>query len=741
MVKSSLRELLYGHAGRAIYNEQYDDWSLGRDGKTFHQLPQLGKTKRLLKGTGDLAAEETVLDTARDEEDRYDRSLKRCIELLIRGYPELAPAHRLLGVEHRVSERIAKGVAKYDPAKGNLIAYGSVSNMHEDDDGHVSFVPLLALPGGRCGEALRLVRLEEQTHGWEKEYEGRELEPLSPSREVGWWVGKGAPILHIVFAESLDDTGSDFLAVRLQGVTIILEPCYERRMIPPSGASLDRPYPPSRVHAKPVFEITPESSLSGVHADVSFNPWDHEQFATVDDQGYWAIFGVDKVHKKGKLRQHELQGHGHSGKFDWEEGLEDEDIILEPDGWGRIFWAGSETTLVVCIRQQIVILDMETKTVTPVKLPELYGMRPGIHLDCLRCPGKPQWFFLLTTKQLIWFEVLDLDLNDAAVGRRKEKTKILHSTRHFRNPLDISLHLKVLVEDDNILVLLASRFNEAVTCFRFNTSSDRFLLPGWASDPTPLTLPVPKKARSSLLDFSIVPVQAVGADAEEIISEEEETSSDDEEEEIWELPSQAVEHEDLDDDDEDMVDERAVPDPPRFYGLQILKRDFSLNHVMLQSKPDKDSKVHSNPPTPLLQSIETHSATGRVGSLRRSWEPRDEMDDFIVEDDIELERAKYWDPISEEIPRFKVTYKKKNPQTKKQLFENRKRGPTLNKERVMHKMCQSLRQGDTTLLWEDLEAITSDLEGLVLAREEGLGLPSVTLTDPVHSKGVGYHQS
>jgi RNA polymerase I-specific transcription initiation factor RRN6 len=441
MVNNTLRDLLYGHPGQLRYSHETKTWIFGRDFATVHELLQLGTFRPLLQGIGRLGGEPTVRQTAKSEEDRYGRSLSRSIALLIRAYPELAPAHPLLSVAHRVSEIVAAGVGKFDPAKGQLIAYGSVLSKELLHAGP-SHVPLLAVPGGRCGEALRLARLQQQPHGWE--WEDHCLEFFGPSEEVGWWAGKGAPILQVLFAELLDEeTGASLLAVRLPGVTIILEACHEHWLMPSSGVGVDCTYAPSRVHVEPLFEVGPATCKStGTHVDVAFNPWGHGQFAVVDDKGQWAVFGSPNIHSHARLRSHRLLHAGCIISSLWEEQLEEDEPFMEVDGWARILWAGSGSTILVCLRQQISTINMKSGTLADVKLPDTLGLSQSFHLDCLRCPLHPSWVFLLTTEQIIWIEVSALE-DDTGMEPSK-RAKVIHSTRHFRDQRDTTLYMKII---------------------------------------------------------------------------------------------------------------------------------------------------------------------------------------------------------------------------------------------------------------------------------------------------------
>lgn len=258
MVESTLADQSYGHFGQPVYDVQNKRWIFGRRAiKSWHYRP-LGKIKRTVTGTKEVQKEET--STRRENAERVGeksgRALAKEIRLVVQGNPELQAAEDILGPLIRASEAVVAAVERYDSAVGDILAFGTAA-VSDGQNRHYK-TRLLAIPGGDCGEMLRLIRLETESYGWSGQ-EARLMVP-SPSEGIGYWMGKGAPIQHICMPEILSqgDAGS-FLAVRLSGTTMIFRPRYRATLVPPAGIHPGCTLPPSRVDANLLLEISPRT--------------------------------------------------------------------------------------------------------------------------------------------------------------------------------------------------------------------------------------------------------------------------------------------------------------------------------------------------------------------------------------------------------------------------------------------------------------------------------------------------
>jgi RNA polymerase I-specific transcription initiation factor RRN6 len=441
MVDDSMLDLKYGHFGPSAYDIEKRSWNFGRHIGDVHEIYLAGNFRPFLKATRPFDARESVRDEAEQQQQRYTRQLEFGVSNLVRTHPELAPARPLLSTLHRVSEAVSTTTAGYDPANGHVIAYGYV--FADGYENRKKRVHLLAVPGGRNGEALRLVRLRKQPYGWQPG--GETLDLPSPVDEVGWWMGKGAPIQQICFAEPLrEHDRTSLLAVRLSGCIVILNPRYHIGLVPPAGVSVDCIYPPSRVGADILFEITPSCAHGGIHVDVSFNPWNHKEIAVIDHDGKWTVFRIDRLNKRSKFRVPTLIRTGH---------IKDQvfanvprDLLTEDafrdDGWARILWAGNSSSIIICTRLRIASFNFKSEIASELLLPSTKGLPNGCHLDLVRCPNRPHWVFLLTTEHILWVDVSELD--DDLMDKRYNRARVILCTRHFRSPSDITLSMQVV---------------------------------------------------------------------------------------------------------------------------------------------------------------------------------------------------------------------------------------------------------------------------------------------------------
>lgn len=355
--------------------------------------------------------------------------------------PEVGPASGVLSLLNRDSNK-----AMADACPSTLLAVGLASDI--DKVSSTRKLHILALPGGKAGNLLRLIKPRVEGLGWEG-HNGIKLRVLDPaSSEECYWLGKGGPIRHISFGVDTEGLTS-WLAVRRPESTAILRPLFRRL---PVTSTLPKDFlernKPSRLC--PNHILTLESSRTGgrAHADVSFNPWYVRQFAVVDQQGYWSIWDIEGQKRKrvtfeaipGKF------GHVHDG-WNMEQGSKP---LKNADGWGRILWAANVSTLVVCDRRSIAVFSLKEQ---PKRLfsPDLINVTSTDWiLDVKRSLTKADQIFVLTTTQIFWVQITAVG-EDGDNESRDVGSKILLSCRHFRHGEDDALKLEIVEEDDGML--------------------------------------------------------------------------------------------------------------------------------------------------------------------------------------------------------------------------------------------------------------------------------------------------
>lgn len=447
MTDSRLLDLCYGHLGQPQYDKETKEWHFVRQigcarqirslGSIIHAIPpartltssSLGAvhrakaTKHLLKAYPELTPSFYVEENSNNKEDIVPKLVQAII-------PDLAQS----------SEAIVDVTQSYDPIKSDLCAFGNIVNATNAKKSRV-LKKLLAVASGQTGELVRLVILatEQLRRGKDK---GLNLTTVTAKDcEEGWWAGCG-PIQQLVFGQS-EGQASSLLAVRQQGGISILQPTLQGDFVSPRNfQGLITFLPSSRVDANHLVDLRTKDMMGVPAADVSFNPWDHLQLATVNQAGYWSIWSVEaRVRSKGIWKLLKDFG-GYIGDGD-APGSDLTQPIL--DGWGKIVWIrGPDIILVVnrkCIRLINIKLGARSLAVPDIAV----ANSTDWILDVERSPVHLDHFFVVTSSRLLWLKVSSPD------GSQDEAASVLLSWIHFRNPQDPSLSLHTVGISDQAI--------------------------------------------------------------------------------------------------------------------------------------------------------------------------------------------------------------------------------------------------------------------------------------------------
>lgn len=319
--QAELRSINYGHFGIPTYNPIIKEWAFSKLTSSSARFVQLGPTSDVIEATGSFEKDVFLREIAEQKAVRYALMLESELRLVVASFPELQPSEEIVKPLLRLSEGIARSLVDSDPAMTELVDIGVVS--YTDDDRQET-IRLLATPGGECGQALKLTRLDARGYRTEDD---QDFELELPTEETGWWTGKGAPILQICFSHDAEKPGKNaLLAVRLQSSIIFMCPRYRNLPVSASG-ELDHQYPPSRIDPNILFELSADQAHGTRLADVSFNPWNCREFVVVDLRGQWTMFTV--VRKDGDYPVYEprLLQKGRMPKEVQEDILNEEDML------------------------------------------------------------------------------------------------------------------------------------------------------------------------------------------------------------------------------------------------------------------------------------------------------------------------------------------------------------------------------------------------------------------------------
>ena len=424
-------DLNYGHFGEPSYDLENHEWHFPRQPGRIRELKPIGQPVRAIQSPLHSPTAQIQGATERAQN----------IKHLTHQYPELLPTSSLLSDLAQVSEVVDDVTSCHDPTVLELLAIGEAVDQDSKGRGPTT-VSIAAVAGGPAGEAVRLVLLNNDKLGWEDSKNIRLSAFSAKGGEEGWWSGNGSPIQQLIFAEA-EGRPSSWLAVRYHGAISVLRPQLRRNadMLPLAFAASNR-HPPSRLCANHVVNLPIDQATDVPYSNVTFNPWYNQQIATVDQKGGWAVWDIEKTEKRPRGKRFwTVQKIRDGGLLD---GLPEGDTPTSSvtDGWGAVLWAGDLSTLVVVGRRMLAVFDI---TDNPRRLvtPNLVSTTTSEWiLDMKRSSKDSSHVFVITTFSILWLQIASSAENyggeEVAAG-----AKCLISWRHFRDPEDISLSLRV----------------------------------------------------------------------------------------------------------------------------------------------------------------------------------------------------------------------------------------------------------------------------------------------------------
>jgi RNA polymerase I-specific transcription initiation factor RRN6 len=441
MADYTLLDVGYGFFGAPSYDENEQSWTFGRNLGRHHVLNFLGSFEILSTASpgASLTADYLPHHNGTDQIARKTHARQ-----VFDSFPDLRGSFHLVQPSLLASQIVSRAQQSYDPSQGDRLAVGMLNSLGQNH------CPLYALPGGFSGESLRLVKTALVAHSFGKRV-GHILVPR-PTQDVSWWVGRGAPIRQICFDSTCGgERASRFLAIRTPLTTWIFRVLSRPTLVPPAGHATDTRYPFSPIEIEPLLDIPVPTQCE--HADVTFNPWCDRQIAVIDQVGRWSVLNLKsgrtvERHKSllptssgvmtrsddGKRNQHRL----HNSKY-------------PEDGWARIRWTGDVNTLVLCTRKVLEFVDLKGRSMSAPDLTLGLAARDEKtwHLDARVCDGQRDQLFILTTIKIFWLRVFSADR--ALPANEKSGGRVLLSVRHFRDPRDLTMQIKVLEHDNGMV--------------------------------------------------------------------------------------------------------------------------------------------------------------------------------------------------------------------------------------------------------------------------------------------------
>ncbi|EMD00409.1 hypothetical protein BAUCODRAFT_163449 [Baudoinia panamericana UAMH 10762] len=431
MADRGASDLPYGQFGRAVYDPDEQTWRYERKATFTSVLRPLGEPRVVIAPPS---------PPPPGSSPSFDRDIpsvrhRKQIQSLVKRFPDLQPATALLPPLLRASEAIEAAAAHHDPLKGDLLAFGTIPSIP-----HHHPVRVAAFPTGPTGSDLRIVQVRTQRRGWDDKRKAWIEVPVIHGPETTWH-GEGAPIQQVCFAHALELTDS-YLAVRLPTRTVVFRPILQK-------VSASGPATP-RLEANVILVL--EASITGglPHVDVAFNPWFPRQFGVVGQAGKWEVWQLDGRHKTQSRRVF-------ASSIGLERTVQPGNAKPTEDGWARITWVLSSSSVLVCNRRELLLhsITEDNSHSEPFTVSDL-TKSPAWILDIKVVPSQPAHVCVLTSTHVSIFAFHEDRWSTLS-------TQVASSTRHHRSPQDTTLKLDVALCQETVHFFIRSDMDSVVT--------------------------------------------------------------------------------------------------------------------------------------------------------------------------------------------------------------------------------------------------------------------------------------
>ncbi|OJJ49524.1 hypothetical protein ASPZODRAFT_127998 [Penicilliopsis zonata CBS 506.65] len=472
--------LQYGHMGGVVYLPESQSWSFSRSFIQPSSVSYAGVTKT------------TVHSSLSD----FDETREGKAHALPNAHPTLAASLPFLK-EENISRLLTNTTEICDPQISSVFDLGYAVDMHDKYGGRV--IPIAAFASGECGNSISFRKIDEEIADLRRGIITRVRAPYIGSSEATEWIGYGAPLRQICFAQTVEEKAT-WMAARFSQSTTIFRPLYRPSPVPihvhrdislAPGLRLQN----SRLDANPLVDISTAKTGGFAHADVTFNPWYPKQLGIVDEGGNWSIWEISgrHTHQKSNWNAECVK----SGALPWlETGHSfDLDTRSRHDGWAAIEWSGHVNSFIVSDRRCTMLYRMEGDLVLSSTI-EL-GLKRNSEwiLDLQRSPQNSSHIFVLTTSRIF---LLHIDPASVSTSNGNDGMPSIYPHlvwQHFRDSEDTTLRLSPLLVDEAFHLILYSRLNRFTQIFPCSTTPDG--LPGMLSVPDPFILDLPSLSEYS----------------------------------------------------------------------------------------------------------------------------------------------------------------------------------------------------------------------------------------------------
>ena len=376
--------LIYGHFGIPSYDVDHHAWFFPRAPSAGPRLLPLGDAQPVH------GADTTSTDSEEFSSSRFGSSLLNNK----RGIKSGAVLSSL-----KATDLEGKRSALYEQdsiTSADLIAFGKAIDRSRPK--RAEDVPLLVAVSASSKDLIKLVLLRKEHLGWQRQEHVGICRSVAQGAETGWWSAKGSSVQQIVFAIDLNGEKTSAFAVRCGGNLSIFRPFVTSKPLPTGDISAnDLRLPSSRVQANEIMRLDWCNYGHAPFVDVCFNPWDDNQFATVDRSGRWSVWHLEKTVAE-RMTWDLSRSHDGCGLH----------VIADTSldsGWAKVSWACDSRSIVIAHQKSLNVIQLGRIPETQELAKLILRQETDYVLDMRRCPSFPGFFWILSTSKISWVKI------------------------------------------------------------------------------------------------------------------------------------------------------------------------------------------------------------------------------------------------------------------------------------------------------------------------------------------------
>lgn len=278
----------------------------------------------------------------------------------------------------------------------DLIAFGKAIDRSRPK--RAEDVPLLVAVSTSSEDLIKLILLRKEHLGWQGHEHAGICRPVAQGAETGWWSAKGSSVQQIVFAVDLNGEQTSTFAVRYGGNLSIFHPFVTSKPSPTGDISADGlRLPSSRVQANEIMRLDWCDFGQAQFVDICFNPWDDNQFATVDRFGRWSVWHFEKLVAERTA-------------WDLSRSYEGCGVHVTADtsldsNWAKVSWACDSQSIVIAHQKSLNVIQLGSSPRNQELAKLILRQENDCVLDMRCCPSFPGFFWILSTSKISWVRI------------------------------------------------------------------------------------------------------------------------------------------------------------------------------------------------------------------------------------------------------------------------------------------------------------------------------------------------